>query len=61
MAGTGWTIVEAPVAAGLAWYIAHTLLGHHDPFFAPCAAALSLSKDKAAVSSPPGCCSSTRP
>jgi uncharacterized membrane protein YgaE (UPF0421/DUF939 family) len=33
-----------PVAAGLAWYIAHTLLGHHQPFFAPTAAAVSLSK-----------------
>jgi len=32
------------VAAGLAWYIAHSLLRHPDPFFAPAAAA--LSKDK---------------
>jgi uncharacterized membrane protein YgaE (UPF0421/DUF939 family) len=36
--------VQTPVAAGLAWYIAHTLLGHHQPFFAPTAAAVSLSK-----------------
>jgi uncharacterized membrane protein YgaE (UPF0421/DUF939 family) len=34
------------VAAGLAWYIAHTLLGHSQPFFAPTAAALSLSKNR---------------
>jgi uncharacterized membrane protein YgaE (UPF0421/DUF939 family) len=47
MTGAGWTIVETPVAAGLAWYIAHTLLGHHEPFFAPSAAALSLSKNRA--------------
>lgn len=38
--------LETPVAAGLAWYIAHNLLGHHDPFFAPTAAAVSLSKDR---------------
>ena len=35
--GAGWSILETPVAAGLAWYIAHTLLGHHEPFFAPTA------------------------
>jgi uncharacterized membrane protein YgaE (UPF0421/DUF939 family) len=39
-----WSIVQTPVAAGLAWYIAHNLLGHHDPFFAPVAAAVALSK-----------------
>jgi uncharacterized membrane protein YgaE (UPF0421/DUF939 family) len=31
------------VAAGLAWYIARDLLGHPQPFFAPIAAAVSLS------------------
>ena len=44
VADVGWSMVLTPVAAGLAWYIAHTLLGHHDPFFAPTAAAVSLSK-----------------
>jgi uncharacterized membrane protein YgaE (UPF0421/DUF939 family) len=44
MADAGWSVVQTPVAAGLAWYIAHTLLGHHQPFFAPTAAAVSLSK-----------------
>jgi uncharacterized membrane protein YgaE (UPF0421/DUF939 family) len=44
--GAGWSVLETPVAAGLAWYIAHTLLGHHQPFFAPTAAALSLSKNR---------------
>jgi uncharacterized membrane protein YgaE (UPF0421/DUF939 family) len=44
LADAGWSIVQTPVAAGLAWYIAHTLLGHHQPFFAPTAAAVSLSK-----------------
>lgn len=46
LAAAGPTIVQTPVAAGLAWYIAHTLLGHHDPFFAPVAAALSLSASR---------------
>jgi uncharacterized membrane protein YgaE (UPF0421/DUF939 family) len=46
VADAGWSIVETPVAAGLAWYIAHTLLGHHQPFFAPTAAAVSLSKNR---------------
>jgi uncharacterized membrane protein YgaE (UPF0421/DUF939 family) len=43
LSAAGWTIVQTPVAAGLAWYIAHTLLGHREPFFAPVAAAVSLS------------------
>jgi uncharacterized membrane protein YgaE (UPF0421/DUF939 family) len=46
VADAGWCLIETPVAAGLAWFIAHTLLGHHQPFFAPTAAAISLSKDK---------------
>lgn len=46
MAEAGWSVVQTPVAAGLAWYIAHTLLGHHQPFFAPTAAAVSLSKNR---------------
>lgn len=46
VADAGWSIVQTPVAAGLAWYIAHTLLGHHQPFFAPTAAAVSLSKNR---------------
>jgi uncharacterized membrane protein YgaE (UPF0421/DUF939 family) len=46
VADAGWNIVETPVAAGLAWYIAHTLLGHHQPFFAPTAAAVSLSRNR---------------
>ncbi len=35
--------LEAAVAAGVAWYIAHNLLGHSQPFFAPLAAAVALS------------------
>src|SRR5580693_2695303 len=46
VADAGWSVVLTPVAAGLAWYIAHTLLGHHQPFFAPTAAAVSLSKNR---------------
>jgi uncharacterized membrane protein YgaE (UPF0421/DUF939 family) len=35
--------LQASVAAGVAWYLAHNLLGHAQPFFAPIAAAVSLS------------------
>jgi uncharacterized membrane protein YgaE (UPF0421/DUF939 family) len=44
VAEAGGSVWQTPLAAGLAWYIAHTLLGHHQPFFAPTAAAVSLSK-----------------
>ncbi len=33
----------AAIAAALAWYFAHRVLGHAQPFFAPIAAAISLS------------------
>ena len=36
-------VLQAAVAAALAWLIAHRLLGHPQPFFAPIAAAISLS------------------
>jgi uncharacterized membrane protein YgaE (UPF0421/DUF939 family) len=36
-------LVQTSVAAGLAWYIAHDVLAHPQPFFAPIAAAVSLS------------------
>lgn len=35
--------LQAAVAAAAAWYIAHDLLGHSQPFFAPIAAAVALS------------------
>jgi uncharacterized membrane protein YgaE (UPF0421/DUF939 family) len=38
-----WPTAQAAVAAGVAWYVAHDLLGHPQPFFAPIAAAISLS------------------
>jgi uncharacterized membrane protein YgaE (UPF0421/DUF939 family) len=38
-----WPAVLAAVAASLAWLIAHRVLGHAQPFFAPIAAAISLS------------------
>ncbi|HYB82537.1 MAG TPA: FUSC family protein [Mycobacterium sp.] len=38
-----FTLVQTSVAAGLAWYVAHDLLAHPQPFFAPIAAAVSLS------------------
>jgi uncharacterized membrane protein YgaE (UPF0421/DUF939 family) len=34
---------QAAVAAGLSWLVAHDLLGHAQPFFAPIAAAIALS------------------
>jgi uncharacterized membrane protein YgaE (UPF0421/DUF939 family) len=38
-----WAIVESSAAAAMAWYIAHNLLGHSDPYFAPIAAAVVVS------------------
>jgi len=37
------SIVLAAVAAAVAWFVAHSLLGHQQPFFAPIAAAITLS------------------
>jgi uncharacterized membrane protein YgaE (UPF0421/DUF939 family) len=34
--------VQAGVAAGIAWFVAHTLIGHARPFFAPIAAVIVL-------------------
>lgn len=39
---TVWPILQTAVAAGLAWYLAHDVLGHVQPFFAPIAAAVCL-------------------
>ncbi len=38
-----FTLVQTSVAAGLAWYLTHDVLGHPQPFFAPIAAAVCLS------------------
>lgn len=38
-----WPITQTSVAAGLAWYLTHDLLGHRQPFFAPIAAVVCLS------------------
>ncbi|MEV4413665.1 FUSC family protein [Catellatospora sp. NPDC049609] len=35
--------VQAAVAAGLAWYVSHDVLGHIQPFFAPIAAVVTLA------------------
>src|ERR1700754_4537095 len=35
-------IAQCGVAAGIAWYIAHDVVGHQRPFFAPIAAVISL-------------------
>src|ERR1700749_68564 len=37
-----FTLVQTSAAAGLAWYLAHDVLDHPQPFFAPIAAAVSL-------------------
>jgi len=41
-----WPVVLASLAAALSWWIAHDLLGHPQPFFAPIAAAISLSTSR---------------
>lgn len=35
--------VQTGVAAGLAWFVAHTVVGHPQPFFAPIAAVITLA------------------
>jgi uncharacterized membrane protein YgaE (UPF0421/DUF939 family) len=37
-----WVVAQCSIAAGLAWFVAHDLLGHDLPFFAPIAAVLCL-------------------
>ncbi len=36
-------VLLAAIAAAISWYVAHRVLGHPQPFFAPIAAAISLS------------------
>ncbi|HEY2769668.1 MAG TPA: FUSC family protein [Solirubrobacteraceae bacterium] len=40
------SVLLASIAAALAWLIAHRALGHPQPFFAPIAAAISLSTSR---------------
>ncbi|MBV8394654.1 MAG: FUSC family protein [Actinobacteria bacterium] len=35
-------LLQTAIAAGLAWYVAHDLIGHRSPFFAPIAAVIAL-------------------
>ena len=37
-----WQVAQCAIAAGVAWFIAHDLLGHQVPVFAPIAAVVSL-------------------
>ncbi|MCW2815227.1 MAG: hypothetical protein JWN84_2682 [Nocardioides sp.] len=37
-----WQVAQCALAAGIAWFIAHDLLGHEVPVFAPIAAVVSL-------------------
>jgi uncharacterized membrane protein YgaE (UPF0421/DUF939 family) len=39
-------VLLTAIAAALAWYIAHRVLGHTQPFFAPIAAAISLGTSR---------------
>jgi len=41
--GRLFNLLQTSVAAGLAWYLAHDVLGHPQPFFAPIASAVCLS------------------
>ncbi len=41
--GGGPLAVQAGVAAGLAWFVAHDLIGRPEPFFAPIAAVIALA------------------
>jgi uncharacterized membrane protein YgaE (UPF0421/DUF939 family) len=38
-----WLALQAGLAAGLAWFVAHDLVGHPAPFFAPIAAVVTLA------------------
>jgi uncharacterized membrane protein YgaE (UPF0421/DUF939 family) len=38
-----WPITQAAVGAGIAWFLAHIVLGHPQPFFAPIAAVVALA------------------
>jgi uncharacterized membrane protein YgaE (UPF0421/DUF939 family) len=40
---SAWAAAQAAFAAALAWFVAHRLLGHPQPFFAPIAAAVAMS------------------
>jgi uncharacterized membrane protein YgaE (UPF0421/DUF939 family) len=44
--GAWASVILASIAASLAWLIAHSVLGHPQPFFAPIAAAISLSTSR---------------
>jgi len=41
-----WPAAHAAAAAGLAWFLASDVIGHGQPFFAPIAAAVSLSASR---------------
>lgn len=38
-----WPITQTSVAAALAWYLTHDVLGHKQPFFAPISAVVCMS------------------
>jgi len=44
-----WPIVQGAGAAGIAWFLAYTVLGHPQPFFAPITAVAALAVTGAAA------------
>jgi uncharacterized membrane protein YgaE (UPF0421/DUF939 family) len=40
--GQGLLAIQAGLAAGLSWFVAHDVVGHRQPFFAPVAAVVAL-------------------
>jgi len=40
--GASWQVGQCAVAAGVAWWLAHSVIGHPQPFFAPVAAVVGL-------------------
>jgi uncharacterized membrane protein YgaE (UPF0421/DUF939 family) len=42
LSSKSWQIGQCAVAAGLAWYLAHDIVGHPTPFFAPVVAVICL-------------------
>lgn len=43
MRNDAWPIIQGAGAAGVAWFLAYTVLGHSQPFFAPIAAVAALA------------------
>jgi hypothetical protein len=42
LSANGWAILQTAAAAGIAYFLASTVLGNEQPFFAPVAAVVTL-------------------